>query len=72
MPNRREILAAAALLAGCGRGPAEAQEPKMPSGPLITRKGARVPCYVIPTNEELVIARQTQSVLGAASARLAS
>jgi len=38
MPNRREVLAGAALLAGCAREPAEAQEPKMPTGPLITRK----------------------------------
>jgi len=36
--NRREFVAGAALaLAGCGRAPAEAQEPKMPATPLLTR-----------------------------------
>jgi acetate kinase len=32
-------------------------------GPRITRQGARVPCYVIPTDEELMIARHTLDVL---------
>jgi acetate kinase len=35
------------------------------SGPRISRQGARVPCYVIPTNEELMIARHTLAVLRA-------
>ena len=35
--TRRKIVAGAALLAGCGRAPAEAQEPKMPTAPLLTR-----------------------------------
>jgi acetate kinase len=39
-------------------------------GPRITRPGARVPCYVIPTDEELMIARHTLDVLRA-GARLA-
>jgi acetate kinase len=34
-------------------------------GPLITRRGARVPVYVIPTNEELMIARHTLATLRA-------
>ncbi|WP_201835480.1 acetate/propionate family kinase [Microvirga zambiensis] len=34
--------------------------------------GAGPTAWIIPTNEELVIARQTQGVLGAASARIAS
>jgi aryl-alcohol dehydrogenase-like predicted oxidoreductase len=36
--NRRDVLAAAALLAGCDRAPAKAQPPKMPTGPLLTRQ----------------------------------
>lgn len=38
--------------------------------PMISRRGARVPCYVIPTDEELMIGRHTLEVLrsGAASA----
>lgn len=36
--TRRQVVSAAALtLAGCGRAPAEAQEPKMPTEPLLTR-----------------------------------
>jgi acetate kinase len=34
-------------------------------GPLISRKGSRVACYVIPTDEELMIARHTLRVLRA-------
>lgn len=36
--NRRELIGAAMALAGCGRAPAEAQEPKMPTAPLLTRQ----------------------------------
>jgi acetate kinase len=32
-------------------------------GPLISRQGARVACYVLPTDEELMIARHTLDVL---------
>ena len=32
-------------------------------GPLISRKGSRLPCYVIPTDEELMIARHTLRAL---------
>jgi acetate kinase len=32
-------------------------------GPRVSREDARVPCYVIPTNEELMIARHTLSML---------
>ena len=32
-------------------------------GPLISRRGSRVACYVIPTDEELMIARHTLRVL---------
>jgi acetate kinase len=32
-------------------------------GPRISRKGSRVACYVIPTDEELMIARHTLHVL---------
>ena len=32
-------------------------------GPCITRPGSRVTAWVIPTNEELMIARHTRSVL---------
>ena len=31
-------------------------------GPLISRRGSGVPCYVIPTDEELMIARHTLRV----------
>ena len=34
-------------------------------GPRISRQGARVSCYVIPTNEELMIARHTLAMLRA-------
>jgi acetate kinase len=34
-------------------------------GPMITRPGSRVPAYVIPTDEELMIARHTLDVLSA-------
>jgi acetate kinase len=34
-------------------------------GPLISRRGSRVSCYVIPTDEELMIARHTLRVLRA-------
>src|SRR5512145_3110490 len=34
-------------------------------GPLISRKGSRAACYVIPTDEELMIARHTLRVLRA-------
>jgi acetate kinase len=34
-------------------------------GPVISRKGSRVACYVIPTDEELMIARHTLRVLRA-------
>jgi acetate kinase len=40
-------------------------------GPLIS-SGSRPKAWVIPTNEELVIARQARSVLDAAQAKLAS
>jgi acetate kinase len=32
-------------------------------GPCISRAGSRVACYVIPTDEELMIARHTLNVL---------
>ena len=38
-------------------------------GPLISRKGSRVACYVIPTDEELMIARHTLRVLRAQGAK---
>jgi len=47
------------------------EEANRKGGPRIST-GSGPTVWVIPTNEELVIARQTQSVLGAASARLAS
>jgi len=36
-------------------------------GPLISAESSRVPAWVIPTNEELMIARHTLALLGAAS-----
>ncbi len=38
-------------------------------GPRITQKGSKVSAWVIPTNEELMIARHTQAVLGLGEAR---
>ena len=38
------------------------------SGPQISRAGSKVPVFVIPTNEELMIARHTGSLLGLAKA----
>ncbi len=32
-------------------------------GPLISRPGSKVSAWVIPTNEELIVARQTQQLL---------
>jgi len=39
------------------------------SGPRISRSGSRVSAWVIPTNEELMIARHTATVLGLVEAR---
>jgi acetate kinase len=39
------------------------------AGPRITRPGSRVSAWVIPTNEELIIARHTASVLGLVEVR---
>jgi acetate kinase len=41
-------------------------------GPCINRKGSRVSAWVIPTNEELMIALHTRRVLGAAPSRAGS
>jgi acetate kinase len=38
-------------------------------GPRISRSGSAVSAWVIPTNEELMIARHTQAVLGLGKAR---
>ena len=38
-------------------------------GPRITQAGSRVPAWVIPTNEELMIARHTAALLGLAGRR---
>jgi acetate kinase len=38
-------------------------------GPRISREGSRVSAWVIPTNEELLIARHTGSLLGLIEAR---
>jgi acetate kinase len=42
------------------------EEANAKGGPCISREGSRVPAWVIPTNEELMIARHTQYVLGSA------
>jgi acetate kinase len=39
------------------------------TGPRISRAGSRVSAWVVPTNEELIIARHTASVLGLVEAR---
>ena len=39
------------------------------SGPRISRPGSRVSAWVIPTNEELMIARHTGALLGLIEAR---
>jgi len=39
-------------------------------GPLISRKASRVACYVIPTDEELMIARHTLRVLRTSGAKV--
>ena len=39
------------------------EEANARSGPCISRRGARVACYVIPTDEELMIARHTLKTL---------
>ena len=38
-------------------------------GPLISRPGSRVPAFVIPTNEELIIAKHTALLLGLVGSR---
>jgi acetate kinase len=38
-------------------------------GPLISRAGSRISAWVVPTNEELIIARHTASLLGLVEAR---
>jgi len=45
------------------------QEANAKKGPRISRAGSRVSAWVIPTNEELIIARQTGSLLGLVDAR---
>jgi len=45
------------------------QERNARGGPRISRKGSRVTAWVIPTNEELMIALHTRRVLGAMPAR---
>jgi acetate kinase len=39
------------------------------SGPRLSRPGSRVSAWVVPTNEELIIARHTAAMLGLAEAR---
>ena len=39
------------------------------AGPRVSRPGSRVSAWVVPTNEELIIARHTASMLGLAEAR---
>jgi acetate kinase len=41
-------------------------------GTLISRAGARVACYVIPTDEELMIARHTLNVLRSHGAEMST
>jgi acetate kinase len=40
------------------------------AGPRISARGSRVSAWVIPTNEELMIARHTGTLLGLAAARV--
>ena len=30
---------------------------------LITKKGSKIPCYIVPTNEEVMIARDTFNLI---------
>lgn len=31
---------------------------------LITKEGSKIPCYIVPTDEELMIARDTYRLIG--------
>jgi acetate kinase len=42
------------------------------AGPCISREGSRVACYVIPTDEELMIARHTLHVMRTQSAKMST
>ncbi|WP_414471316.1 acetate/propionate family kinase [Microvirga sp. M2] len=70
--GENDVATRAEVIAGLAwTGLALDEEANRGGGPRISA-GSAATVWVIPTNEELVIARQTQSVLGAAQARLAS
>ena len=62
---RRRILEASAWL-----GVALDVDANLAGGPMISRASGPVSAWVIPTNEELVIARHTGRLLGLADARV--
>jgi acetate kinase len=59
-PQIRGRLSAASAWLGMDLDPAANDS----GGPCLTRPGSRVSCWVIPTDEELMIARHTSAVLG--------
>jgi acetate kinase len=61
---RRRISEASAWLGIALDGDANARK-----GPQISRTGSRVSVWVVPTNEELMIARHTGALLGLVEAR---
>jgi acetate kinase len=70
--GENDIATRAEVIAGLGwTGLALDPDANRAGGPLIA-SGSGPTAWVIPTNEELVIARQTRSVLGATQAKLAS
>ncbi|MEZ0170371.1 acetate/propionate family kinase [Microvirga sp. TS319] len=70
--GENDVATRAEVVAGLAwAGLALDEEANRAGGPRISA-GSVATAWVIPTNEELVIARQTQSVLGATQARLAS
>lgn len=60
---------AVAMHAGVCEGVALGASANAKRGPLISSPGSRVQAWVIPTNEELMIARHTFDLLGRASRR---
>jgi acetate kinase len=62
---RRRVIEASAWL-----GIELDQDANVRRGPRISREGSRVSAWVIPTNEELMIARHTGTLLGLVAARV--
>jgi len=70
--GENDVATRAEVIAGLGWAGLSLDEAANSTGGPRISTGSGPTAWVIPTNEELVIARQTGSVIGAAQARLAS